>query len=33
MQKIRLSIHLFDVPKFIRLRDNNEYLEKICGGN
>ena len=29
MEEIKLSIHLLDVPKFIKLRDNNEYLEKF----
>ena len=29
MEEIRLSIHLLDVPKFIKLRDDNEYLESV----
>lgn len=29
MEEIKLSIHLLDVPKFIELRDNNEYLESV----
>ena len=29
MEEIKLSIHLLDIPKFIKLRDNNEYLEKF----
>ena len=29
MGEIKLSIHLLDIPKFIKLRDNNEYLEKF----
>ena len=27
MEEIKLSVHLFDMPKFISLRDDNEYLE------
>ena len=29
MKEIKLSIHLLDIVKFIKLRDNNEYLEKF----
>ena len=29
MEEIKLSIHLLDIIKFIKLRDNNEYLEKF----
>ena len=29
MEKIKLSIHLLDIVKFIKLRDNNEYLENF----
>ncbi len=29
MEEIKLSIHLLDIPKFIKLRDNNRYLEKF----
>ena len=29
MEEIKLSIHLLDIPKFIKLRDDNEYLENF----
>ena len=29
MEEIKLSIHLLDIPKFIKLRDNNRYLENF----
>ena len=29
MEEIKLSIHLLDVPKFIKLRDDNKYLESV----
>ena len=29
MEEIKLSIHLLDIIKFIKLRDNNEYLENF----
>ena len=29
MEEIKLPIHLLDIVKFIKLRDNNEYLEKF----
>ena len=29
MEEIKLSIHLLDIPKFIKLRDDNKYLESV----
>ena len=29
MEEIKLSIHLLDIVKFIKLRDNNKYLENF----
>ena len=29
MEEIKLSVCLLDVPKFIKLRDDNEYLENF----
>ena len=29
MEEIKLSIRLLDVPKFIKLRDDNEYLKSV----
>ena len=29
MEEIKLSIHLLDIPKFIKLRDDNEYLKNF----
>lgn len=29
MKEIKLSVCLLDVPKFIKLRDDNEYLENF----
>ena len=29
MEGIKLSIHLLDIIKFIKLKDNNEYLENF----
>ena len=29
MEEIKLSIHLLDIPKFIKLRDENKYLESV----